>query len=90
MISDAFRKDPTTGLLVPNTDETRRREVWPKADALAFERLTKVLAMHPDLELFLRCRTTACWGKPIERVRLKDGDIALRCAHLDRVFTRAY
>lgn len=83
----AFRAH-ASGLLVPE-EHSREREVWTKDEARLLERAMKLLQSR-HLDLFMGCDEPTCKKQPMERIRSLDGGLILRCAHRDRVLTRAF
>jgi hypothetical protein len=81
-----WRATPS-GLMVPEA-LPRAREVWPWADVRDLNKVIKTLGAR-GITLLLRCEHAGCAGTPMERIVNPDGGFTLRCAHLDRVFTRA-
>jgi hypothetical protein len=76
-----------SGLYVP-PELQRDREVWPWADVRDLNKVIKALGAR-GITLLLRCEHAGCAGTPMERIVNPDGGFTLRCAHLDRVFTKA-
>ncbi len=76
-----------SGLYVPEA-VSRVREVWTPDEWKALERVTKLLDER-KIRVYLGCRETAeCRNTPLERFRMPDGSISLRCAHKDRVMVK--
>lgn len=87
-VPKGFRRATGSGLIVPE-DISREREVWTHDEGRLLDRATK-LANKRGLKLLLACPDDTCKAAPIERIRLKNGDWVLRCAHKDRVFVKAF
>lgn len=77
-----------SGLIVPDA-VSRQREVWTRVELKLIDRAIALLKSRHVL-LQLACPAPGCKGDGIERVRLDDGSIVLRCNHKDRVFTTAF
>jgi hypothetical protein len=74
-----------TGLLVPE-DTPRAREVFTKDEARLLERAMKLIKAR-GLVLQMRCSDERCQDTKIERIVDEAGDVRLRCAHRDLVFS---
>lgn len=81
-----FREN-AAGLVVPEA-LSREREVWTKDEWRLLERAVKLLGAR-QMRVYFGCPDDRCRSGPIQRFRLPDGSIALRCAHRDRVLTKA-
>lgn len=84
-MTDGFAPRPS-GLYVP-TEAVRDRQKWTRDEWKLLDRATRVMGRH-GLTVMLECQEPGCKGTPIERFRRPDGGITLRCAHLDREWTR--
>lgn len=87
-LPSGFAQD-TSGLIVPEASVTRERQVWPRDEWRLLERATKMLGAH-GVDLLLQCQHPSCIKAPLEPMRLPNGGFRLRCAHMDRVMTKAY
>ena len=87
MNASAGWREHVSGLIVPEALE-RGREVWTWADVRDLNKVIKTLGAR-GITVLLRCEHAGCTGTPMERLVNPDGGFTLRCAHLDRVFTRA-
>lgn len=83
-----FHHAPQSGLILPEA-VARERQVWTKQEYRLLERLTGMLGQH-GVDLLLQCQHPACSKTPLEPSRLPDGGFRLRCAHMDRVMTKAF
>ena len=86
-VTETFRQH-ASGLYVPDV-LSREREVWTHDEWRVIDRATKLLRKR-GLDFKFACRQPACAKSPIDRVDPLDGGMVLRCAHKDRVFTRAF
>lgn len=92
MSASAFSTDPAwraraSGLLVPE-EISRGREVWPWSEIRELNKVIRMVnARH--VSLLLKCEEPGCPAPKLERIDNPDGGFTLRCAHLDRVFTKA-
>jgi hypothetical protein len=84
---ESYWKERASGLIVPDA-VSRGREVWPWQEVRDLNRVIARLGEH-NVTLLLRCEEPGCKGTPMERLTNPDGGFTLRCAHLDRVFTKA-
>lgn len=82
-----FRASVTSGLLLPEP-LSRDRQVWTRDEWKLLNRAQQLIA-RKGMRLILKCETPACADAPITKVREGDGFL-LRCAHADRVFTKAF
>lgn len=81
----AFRETPS-GLYVPETVE-RPLEVWTRDEWKTIDRAAKLLTARGLRLKFFCDEAPDC---PVETFRNAGGEAVLRCAHKDRLFTRAY
>lgn len=87
-VPPGFRPSVESGLVLPEP-LSRERQVWTKDEWRLLERATAMLHRH-GVTLFMRCDADTCQEAPLEPMRLADGSFQLRCAHMDRVMTKAF
>lgn len=75
------------GLIVPE-EVSRERQVLSWQEWRDLEKVTKSL-MARGMILQLKCADARCQREPITRVRTAEGGISFRCAHADRIYTKA-
>lgn len=85
---EPFRRSVDSGLFLP-TPLSRERQVWTRDEWKLLERCTKLLNSH-GIQLQMQCARKTCQTKPLEASRLPSGEFQLRCAHADRVMTKAF
>jgi len=76
------------GLLVPQGDAPRAREVWREEERKAILAAIRIAERH-DLLLMVGCKDDRCAEHPLVVEReLEDGSLAWVCDHKVRVLTR--
>ena len=83
-----FRRAVGSGLILPEAI-SRVRQVWTKDEGRLLDRAFQLFTAK-GMRAFLKCEDPACASAPIEKIRTPDGGVILRCAHSDRVFTKAF
>lgn len=83
-----FRQSHASGLIVPE-EIARERQVMTWQEWRDLEKVTKALAAR-GIVLQLKCSDPRCQREPIVRHRTPEGGISFRCAHADRVYTKAF
>ena len=81
------RASAASGLLVPE-DTPREREVWTRDEWKTLNRATKLLAQR-GIRFQLACEDERCRREKLELLSQPDGSFLLRCAHKDRILSRA-
>lgn len=81
-----FREN-AAGLLVPQ-ELSRERQILTWQEWRDLEKVTKSLEAR-GIVLQMRCADPRCQREPITRVRTLEGGISFRCAHADRIYTKA-
>lgn len=81
-------REHASGLIVP-AELSRERQIWTREEWKLLNRVTKMLDGH-GVSILLKCDQPACKAAPIQALRLPSGDFRLRCAHADRVMTKAF
>lgn len=80
-----WRKN-AAGLVVPEA-LSREREVWTRDEWKGVTRALKFLESK-GITIFLGCPEATCLKAPLERRKLADGTLVLRCGHKDREFRK--
>ena len=81
------RASAASGLLVPE-DTPREREVWTKDEWKTLNRAIKLLALR-GIRFQFACEDERCRREKLELLSQPDGSFLLRCAHKDRILSRA-
>jgi hypothetical protein len=87
-VPSGFRRAVASGLILPE-DISRTRDVWTRDEYRLLDRALKLFTAK-GMGLLLKCDHPACKSAPIEKIRQPGGGFVLRCAHADRVFTKAF